>query len=306
MLALLEELWTAGGSSEATAAAVTAWRDTKVSDGIAQHVVVQMVRRGLQRSEEERLQLVELLAALHKADVLALQPAAEALRQTVDALDDSLEALEQAAGCLAAAVRAGLLQLTDVAAECEGGAHFPLFFIILQRLSEQTDNQQLSDDLAKTKASLLTQLPAAERTKERLGEVLDERQLAFLCPLLRLPAQLVRQLSADPSEAAFYKWIRANVPATLHQERDFVGALFTSVLRFITEQTTLAGGVDRAQMPDKPLQERERELLHRFRQVLQAFTHDRVPLQVTATYALQVRTDGRTAHWPVSLAGISK
>ena len=139
--------------------------------------------------------------------------------------------------------------------------------------------------------SLLTQLPAAERTKERLAEVLDERQLAFLCPLLRLPAQLVRQLSADPSEAAFYKWIRANVPAHLHQERDFVSALFTSVLRFITEQTTLqTGGAEPAPVPDKQRQERERELLLRFRQVLQAFTHDKVPLQVAATYALQVRT----------------
>ena len=140
-------------------------------------------------------------------------------------------------------------------------------------------------------ASLLTQLPAAERTKERLAEVLDERQLAFLCPLLRLASQLVRQLSADPSEAAFYKWIRANVPAPLQQEGDFVGALFTSVLRFITEQTTLADGADRAQMPEKAAQERERELLQRFRQVLQAFTHDNVPLQVAATYALQVCDD---------------
>jgi len=288
VLSLLEELWAAGGTTEATAAAVTAWRDTKVPDGMVQHVVAQMISRGLQRSEEERLQLVELLSALQKADTLAGPPTSEALRQTVDALDDSLESLERAAGCVAASVGAGLLQLADVSAECEGGAHFPLFFIVLQRLSEQMESQQLADDLASTKASLLTQLPAAERTKERLSAVLDERQMAFLCPLLRLPAQLVRQLSADPSEAAFYKWIRANVPAALHQERDFVGALFTSVLRFITEQTTLADGVDRAQMPDKALQERERELLQRFRQVLQAFTHDKVPLQVSATYALQV------------------
>lgn len=287
VLALLEELWASSGDA-ATAAAVTAWRDTKVPDNIAQHVVLQMINRSLQRTEEDRLQLVELLSALHEADTLSLLPAAEALRQAMDALDDTLEAQEQVAGCLAAAVRARLLQLADVAGECEGGAHFPLFFIVLQRLSEQMDNEQLSDDLTNTKASLLTQLPAAERTKERLGEVLDQRQLAFLCPLLRLPSQLVRQLSADPSEAAFYKWIRANVPAALHHERDFVGALFTSVLRFITEQTTLADAVDRTQMPDKPLQERERELLQRFRQVLQAFTHDNVPLQITATYALQV------------------
>ncbi|XP_037090642.1 eukaryotic translation initiation factor 4 gamma 2-like [Pollicipes pollicipes] len=283
-LALLHELW-AGGALDAAA---TAWRDCKVPDSLTSHVVQQMLARGMQRSEEERVQLVELLTAVHKADTLPPHHSADAFHQFIDGLEDDLDVKEQAAGGLAAAVRADLLELGDVAAQCEGGAHFPLFFIVLQRLSEQMDNQQLMALCTKTKTSLLTQLPAAERTKERLAEVLDERQLAFLCPLLPLPAQLVRQLAADPSEAAFYKWIRANVPAALHQERDFVGALFSSVIRFITEQTTLAADVDRTQMPDKALQERERELLQRFRQVLQAFTHEHVQLQVTATYALQV------------------
>ncbi|KAF0298618.1 Eukaryotic translation initiation factor 4 gamma 2 [Amphibalanus amphitrite] len=228
VLAVVEELWSAGGSADALATAVTAWRDAKVADGLVVHVLQQLLSRGLQRSEEERLQLVELLAELRRADTLTAAAATEPFRHLVDSLDDQLEALERAAGCLAAAVRAGLLPLAELAAACEGGTHFPLFFIVLQRLSEQTESQQeLIDQLASTKASLLTQLPAAERTKERLGEVLDERQLAFLCPLLRLAGQLVRQLSADPSEAAFYKWIRANVPAQLQQEGDFVGALFT-------------------------------------------------------------------------------
>ena len=105
-------------------------------------------------AEEERLQLVELLAALRRTDLLAGSTASEAFRHMMDSLDDQLEALERAAGCVAAAVRAGLLQLAELAAACEGGAHFPLFFIVLQRLSEQSESQQeLSDQLASTKVS---------------------------------------------------------------------------------------------------------------------------------------------------------
>ena len=59
---------------------------------------------------------------------------------------------------------------------------------------------------------------------------------------------------------------------------------------------------DGQQMPDKAAQEKERELLVRFKQVLQAFTHDHQHLQVTATYALQVRTRGTG----VSTTGVCK
>ena len=134
-------------------------------DNTAQHVLLQMLRRGLERSEEARLQLVELLSALQSAEAVSLPAVSEALRQAVDGLEDGLEVLERAAGCLAAAVTAGLLPLAEVAAECEGGAHFPLFFIVLQRLSEQTDSQQLSDQLANTKVSRRPLGPVLSRVR---------------------------------------------------------------------------------------------------------------------------------------------
>lgn len=267
LLTVLDELWTSGELEPA----VAAWREIKLPDKFATNAV---------------LQLVKLLKAVEKAELLAGGHVVEAVRQLMDRLE--VEDKEKVADYLSSGLSAELLDLTEVAAELEGGSHFPLFFITLQRLSQQMEEKQLLELIAKTKVSLLTQLPAAERTKERLGQVLAEQQLTFLCPLLPLPGQLVRQLAADPSEAAFYKWIRANVPAELHQERDFVGALFTSVIRFITEQTTVPAETDGQQMPDKAAQEKERELLVRFKQVLQAFTHEHQHLQVTATYALQV------------------
>lgn len=57
----------------------------------------------------------------------------------------------------------------------------------------------------------MAQLPEADRTKERLSEILEERELTFLYPLLRIQADLARQLATDPNPQAFYKWIKVSV-----------------------------------------------------------------------------------------------
>jgi hypothetical protein len=40
--------------------------------------------------------------------------------------------------------------------------------------------------------NLLTQLPESDKTKERLSEILEERDLTFLYPLLRIQAELAQ------------------------------------------------------------------------------------------------------------------
>lgn len=56
----------------------------------------------------------------------------------------------------------------------------------------------------------MVQLPEADKTKERLSEILEERELTFLYPLLRIQADLARQLATDPNPQAFYKWIKVS------------------------------------------------------------------------------------------------
>lgn len=58
--------------------------------------------------------------------------------------------------------------------------------------------------------NLIQTLPEADRSKERLSELLDDRGLGFLCPLLRIQDQLWRQLQADPNPTSLYKWIKVH------------------------------------------------------------------------------------------------
>lgn len=87
--------------------------------------------------------------------------------------------------------------------------------------------------------NLLQTLPEGDRTKERLSELLDDRALGFLCPLLRIQAELWKQLEADQNPSALYKWIKENLEVAHHTDTGFISALVTVVVKYIHQ----VGGV---------------------------------------------------------------
>lgn len=64
-----------------------------------------------------------------------------------------------------------------------------------------------------------------DRTKERLADILEDRGLSFLFPLLRIQADLWKQLQTDPSPTSLYRWIKENVDSSQHIVPGFVSAL---------------------------------------------------------------------------------
>ena len=86
--------------------------------------------------------------------------------------------------------------------------------------------------------NLLNQLPEVDRTKERLAEILEDRGLTFLFPLLRIQAELWKQLQSDPSPTQFYKWIKENLEPVHHTNQGFINALVTVLLKYITQVNT--------------------------------------------------------------------
>lgn len=78
-------------------------------------------------------------------------------------------------------------------------------------------------------------LPASERTKEKMAEILEERGLSFLFPLLRVQADLCKQLQADPNPNQFYKWIKENLDVSYHADPGFINALFSVLIKYITQ-----------------------------------------------------------------------
>lgn len=136
---------------------------------------------------------------------------------------------------LSDAVTEKLISLMDVASLTDNGAHYPLFLLVLQNLHKVHGKNELTELFNNSKVNLLSQLPENDKTKERLAEILEERDLTFLYPLLRIQAELAKQLQADPNPQQFYKWIKENLDSVNYTDPGFINALMTVLLKYITQ-----------------------------------------------------------------------
>lgn len=147
----------------------------------------------------------------------------------------------------------------------------------------------------------MTQLPENDKTKERLSEILEERDIAFLYPLLRIQADLARQLQADPNPQSFYKWIKENLEQSNFNDPGFINALMTVLLKYITQESSIIGNDEKAVI------EKETSLLKRYQPVLHAFLREKSSLQLVAVYSLQMHfyslgfPRGQLLRWFVAL-----
>ncbi|XP_069192626.1 eukaryotic translation initiation factor 4 gamma 2 isoform X7 [Procambarus clarkii] len=235
----------------------------------------------------------------------------DGVKQVLGRLDDLVTDIPRVkshmAGILGHLVGSGNLSLADVAEPLEGGQHFPLFLLTLQTLHKLQGKSALIQTFNDSKVNLLNLLPESDRTKEKLADLLEDRDLSFLFPLLRIQSDLWRALIADPTPHLFYKYIKDTLDVEHHTAPGFISALMTVLVKYITQETTLSTGSDPTVIPEKLVTEQEQELLAKFKGVLQAFLHDHLPLQVTAVYALQVFTythnfpKGMLLRWFVNL-----
>ncbi|XP_034948638.1 eukaryotic translation initiation factor 4 gamma 2 isoform X2 [Chelonus insularis] len=271
--------------------AVTTFKDLKVPERFLRHAIYTIYSNTLERGDSEREFAVKFVAELKKDNVINSQQMNEGWKELVASIPDKESTVpcvaSHVASITAKAIVNNLMQLQDLASVTENGQHHPLFLLTLQQLHKSQGKAVLTQIFNESKVNLMSQLPEAEKTKERLGEILEDRELTFLYPLLRIQGDMSRQLESDPSPNAFYKWIKDKLDLAHHSDPGFINALMTVLLQYITRETTLAPGVDTTVVPDKSLQEKERALLEKYTRVLDSFLVT-IDAQVTAVHSLQV------------------
>lgn len=132
-------------------------------------------------------------------------------------------------------VSAQLCRLADVAHFADNGAHYPLFLLVLQQLHKNLGKQALIETFNESKVNLMTTLPEADRTKDRMAEILEDRNLSFLYPLLKLQGELQKHIQNDPNPQIIYKWIKDNVDAVCYTDPGFITALMNVILKYVTQ-----------------------------------------------------------------------
>ncbi|XP_023238613.1 eukaryotic translation initiation factor 4 gamma 2-like [Centruroides sculpturatus] len=255
-------------------------------------VIIMFMLKTLEKSESDRECISRLLAMLKKDAVLHNNVFLEAMKAVFQQMSD-LEAevprvKSYVAGFAARGIADNIVLLGEIAEPLEGGAHYPLFLLCLQQLHKTQGRTWLDTTFNQSKINLLSMLPEMDRTKERLADILEDRGLGFLFPLLRIQADLWKQIQSDKSPNSLYRWIKENVDVTQHSVPGFVNALVSCLIKFITQETTLAEGIDYAAVPDKTLTDKEKELLMKFKPVFLAFLQEHPDLQLITLYALQV------------------
>ncbi|XP_074096174.1 N-acetyltransferase 1 isoform X1 [Cotesia typhae] len=271
--------------------AMAQFKDLKIPERFLRNAIAAIYTNTLERGDSEREFAVKFVLELKKEGVIQGVHAMDGWKELVAGIADKESTVPCVASHVASitgkAIVNGLMQLHDLAVVTENGAHHPLFLLTLQQLHKTQGKAVLTQIFNDSKVNLISQLPEAEKTKERLGEILEDRELTFLYPLLRIQGDMSRQLESDPSPNAFYKWIKDKLHPAHHADPGFINALMTVLLQYITRETTLFPGTDTTVVPEKSLQEKERGLLQKYTRVLESFLVT-IDAQVTAVHSLQV------------------
>uniref|UniRef100_T1IXX2 Eukaryotic translation initiation factor 4 gamma 2 n=1 Tax=Strigamia maritima TaxID=126957 RepID=T1IXX2_STRMM len=263
---------------------ISTLREYKIPKKFNSELVTHLVNITLDKTDSEREFASQLIAAMRKDGQLTAANLLDTLKMLFQQLTTREAEIPRVkshvSGFAARGIVDEVVTLAEVADPLYAGQHYPLFFLCLQHLHKLQGKQWLGRVYHESKVNLVTMLPEADQTKDRLLEILEDRGLSFLFPLLRIQADLAKQIQLDPTPGVFYKWIKDNIDQSQHT--------VPGLVRYITAETTLIEGVDIGLIPDKTVQEKERDFLEKYKPVFQALLQDHINLQAVALYALQV------------------
>ncbi|XP_076335649.1 N-acetyltransferase 1 isoform X1 [Tachypleus tridentatus] len=285
---MISELFKHQNTEEAS----IAFKDIKVPKKFIAEVLYQLMVKTLEKSENDRELLCGFFVELKKTGQLKSSAFLEALKlvsEQISELEADVPRVKSYVAAFAArGISDNLATLGEVAEPLEGRAHYPMFLLCLQHLHKVMGRRWLTQVFNESKIHLLSMLRESDRTKERLADILEDRGLSFLLPLLRIQSDLWKQIQADPSPTTFYKWIKDNVDSSQFTASGFIYALASCLIKFITMETTLSDNTDNNSPPEKVTVEQEKELLEKFKPVFDAFLTENTSLQLVVLYALQV------------------
>lgn len=218
---------------------VKSFYELKVPDKFLKDSIVKVINESLDKGEQAHVVTVDFLLALEIDKKFTPVQLTEALRSVINGMSEREKTIPKVttmvASLLARGIGKNMAKVTDIASFTENGQHFPLLLLVFQQLHKVIGEDELVELFNESKINLITTLPESDQSKERLAEILDDRKLSFLQPLLRIESELMKQLQTDPQPQPFYKWIKDNVSQNRFTDPGFITALMTVLMKFITQ-----------------------------------------------------------------------
>lgn len=222
---------------------VAAFLELKVPDKFMKDAVIKILTEVLDKEDGVHDRIIEFLLTMRKENKLTNSALLEAFKNVINTMNEKEKTIPKIttiiASLLSRAVIAKLCKLSDIANYAENGQHYPLFLLVLQQLHKKMDKHPLQELFNASKVNLMSSLPEVDRTKDRMAEILEDRSLSFLYPLLRVQAELWKQITTDPNPQAFYKFVKESIESSLYTDPGFITAMMTVVVKYITKVRNL-------------------------------------------------------------------
>ncbi|XP_058837683.1 eukaryotic translation initiation factor 4 gamma 2 [Topomyia yanbarensis] len=259
--------------------------ELKVPEKFMRDSVIKILNEVLDKADPFHAKIIEFLQRLRKQNKISNGATLESFKALVNSMNEKEKTIPKittiVASLLSRAVPVKLCKLSDISNYTDNGQQYPLFLLVLQQLHKQLGKSKLQEMFQQSKVNLMSSLPESDRTKDRMAEILEDRNLSFLYPLLRVQAELWKQIQADSNPQQFYKWIKENVETSCYTDPGFITAVMTVLLKYITQESSKCAD-------EKQALEKEMETLKKYCPVLNAFLNGNNDLQLIAIYAMQV------------------
>lgn len=255
------------------------------------------MKKGLDWSETEREATFKFLVHLKEENIVAVnafKSAFESITNQMGELENDIPRIKShIAGYIAKAITDDVITLKESHELIGDVLKYPLFLLVLQQLTQIKDEDWVYEKFTDSKINLMLTLPEIDRRKERMAEILRDRGLSYLYPLMKIESDIWKQInSEDCTPAQLYRWIKDNVSSSLHYTPGFINVLFTCTVKFITEkakqlasEATFNEGDGNSSSTN--VADHEKDLMTKYKAVFHVFLNEKSNLQLTVLYSLQ-------------------
>ncbi|XP_065070730.1 eukaryotic translation initiation factor 4 gamma 2-like, partial [Rhopilema esculentum] len=248
-----------------------------------------VMKESLARDTEYWNFIGKLLVELQKNDVISTDVLQNALIATADFVKTNRveNGVDYFSTIGTLIVEEEVLSLVELRDFFINGELFPGFFKALHKLAADKGEKWLSEKVEEYKIDVMSTLPVDMQTESDLLKFARESNVGFLFPVLCIQAQLSEVLNTQSDVGEIQSWIKENMENAMADKKMFIQSLLLCILKHVLADCTLTAGVDTNHIPEKDLQEKEKESIKKFSPLIKSFLDEHSKLQIEAVYGLQ-------------------
>lgn len=269
------------------------FRDLKFTNEQLSESVRVIITYSLSKSDFDRLNISKLFAQFHKNDKHVITTDVflngfKVVLNNLNNLETEFHFVKSYISLYAArSIYDNIISFGDLAHLMKNGAFYPLFFLCMQNLHKLKSPEWLRVQLERFKINLIEMLPTGDKNKERLVQILEDRELEFVYPMLKIESLIFEKIQSNLSNKELNEWIDITVSSDIRSSNDFIQSLVTCIVKNAAEKSVLSNDISLDKMNKNNINN-QKQLIQKYQNILQDYLKKSLSKQIEAIYAMQV------------------